>query len=138
MGTEEFDELIEEPFKVPDLAIVWTIILNTYRDMGFTVPLTDKDKGTPMSDNEMIKEFQWIYGQYRKYIGTRKSILLPMKGNLDKMLVNIKSYLDKDSESPVDRPTIIYQAIRNKWLMDTLNHVAWIIEQQKEGSDDEQ
>lgn len=136
MGPEEFNELIEEPFKVPDLAMVWPNILEIHKEMGFSIPMTDPDKGTVMSDNEMIKEFQWIYGQYRKYIGRKKSELLSMKDNLDKMLMNILEMIEKDSESPSNRSTIIYQSLRNKWLLDTWNHVAWIIEQRKEEEND--
>lgn len=136
MRPEEFNELIEEPFKVPDLAMVWPSILEIHKDMGFSIPLTDPDKGTSMSDNEMISEFQWIYGQYKKYIGTRKNMLLPMKGDLDKMLMNIQDMIEKDSETPLDRRTIVYQTLRNKWLLDTWNHVAWVVEQQKEEEED--
>lgn len=136
MNAEEYKQLVEEPFNVPDLAMLWPEILNTYKEMGFSVPLTDKEKGTPLSDNEMIAEFQWIYGQYRKYIGTKRTQLLGMRDDLNKMLLNIKQLIEKDSETPSDRPMLIYQCFRNQWLLNTWNHIAWIIEQQKEEDDE--
>lgn len=136
MNAEEYKQLVEEPFNVPDLAMLWPEILNTYKEMGFAVPLTDKEKGTPLSDNEMIAEFQWIYGQYRKYIGTKRTQLLGMRDDLNKMLLNIKQLIEKDSETPSDRPMLIYQCFRNQWLLNTWNHIAWIIEQQKEEDDE--
>lgn len=132
MDAKEYKQLVEEPFNVPDLAMLWSEILNTYKEMGFAIPLTDKEKGTPLSDNEMIAEFQWIYGQYRKYIGTKRTQLLSMKDDLNKMLVNIKQLIEKDSETPADRPTLVYQCFRNQWLLNTWNHIAWIIEQKEE------
>ena len=132
MDPKEYKQLVEEPFHVPDLAVLWQDILQLHKEMGFAVPLTDKEKGTPLSDNEMIAEFQWIYGQYKKYIGTKKSQLLNMRDDLPKMLLNIQSLMEKSSDTPVDRPTLIYQSFRNKWLIDTWNHIAWIIEQKEE------
>lgn len=137
MRAEEFDELIEEPFKVPDLATLWPRILDIHKEMGFSIPLTDKERGTPLSDNDMIEEFQWIYGQYKKYIGTKRSVLLAMKGDLQKMLANISDMIAKQSETPADRPTIVYQTLRNQWLFDTWNHVAWIIENNTRDEDED-
>lgn len=136
MNAEEYKQLVEEPFNVPDLAMLWPEILNTYKEMGFAVPLTDMEKSTPLSDNEMIQEFQWIYGQYRKYIGTKRTQLLSMRDDLDKMLINIKQLIEKDSETPDERPKLIYQCFRNQWLLNTWNHIAWMIEQQKEENDE--
>ena len=138
MRPEVYERIVEEPFNVPDLADVWSKILELHREMGFQIPLTDKDKGTILSDNEMIAEFQWIYGQYKKYIGTKRTGLLSCKYNLDEMLLNIKDLMEKSSETPVDRPTIIYQSMRNQWLIDTWNHIAWLKEQitESEESDD--
>lgn len=132
MEPGEFDDLVEEPFKVPDLAIMWNDIMECHRNMGFQMPLTDKEKGNVLTDNEVIKEFQWIYGQYRKYIGTRRGQLLPMRGDLHKMLANIKDLIEKDSETPEDRTKLVYQTMRNQWLINTWNQVAWIIEQMQE------
>lgn len=137
MDREEFDELIEEPFNVPDLAMIWEQMLRLHRDMGFAIPLTDKDKGTKLSDNEMIAEFQWIYSQYKKFIGTKKASLLQLKGNLPSMLATLKQLIEKSSDTPTDRPTLVYQCMRNQWLQDTWNHVAWILEQQMKEEDDE-
>lgn len=137
MRPEVYERIVEEPFNVPDLAIVWSKILELHREMGFDLPLKDKDKGTPLSDNEMISEFQWIYGQYKKYIGTKKTGLLSYKYDLDSMLANLSDLMEKSSETPADRPTIIYQSLRNQWLMDTWNHIAWLKEQKEVEENDE-
>lgn len=131
MEPEELDipALVEEPFNVPDLAELWPEILQCHRNMGFQIPLTDKEKGGVLTDNEMIREFQWIYGQYRKYIGTKKNQFLSLRGNLREMLDAIKASLEKESETPTDRTTLVYQAMRNDWLNNTWNHIAWIVEQ---------
>lgn len=135
MDAQEFDELIEEPFKVPDLAELWPEILRHHKDMGFQIPLTDKEKGGVLTDNEMVNEFQWIYGQYRKFIGTKRGPWLSMKGDLIKLLANIEETIEKESETPSDRTKLVYQMLRNEWLHNIWNHVAWMIEQQL-GEDD--
>ena len=129
MEPEELKDLVEEPFKVPDLAQMWPDILRCHKEMGFQFPLTDKEKGTVLTDNEMVSEFQWIYGQYRKYIGTKKGPWLELRGDLGKMLANIKAAIEKDSETPADRTTLVYQTMRNQWLVNTWNHIAWVLEQ---------
>lgn len=138
MEAGEFDALVEEPFNVPDLATMWPEIMECHRNMGFQFPLTDKEKGNVMTDNEVIREFQWIYGQYRKYIGTKKSHLLAMRGDLPKMLANIRDLIDRDSDTPEDRTKLVYQTMRNQWLVNTWNHMAWVLEQLQGEEDDEQ
>lgn len=128
MEAKEFDELVEDPFNVPDLAMLWPDILRIHSEMGFAIPLTDQTRGTQLSDNDMIKEFQWIYGQYKKYIGTRRNGLLALKSDLPKMARSIQDLINKDSETPTDRPTLIYQCLRNEWLVRTWNHIEWMIQ----------
>ena len=137
MDAKELQDLLEEPFKVPDLAQLWPEILRCHRDMGFSIPLTDKAKGGVITDNDMIAEFQWIYSQYRKYIGTKKAPWLSMQTNLPKLIANIQDAIEKDSKTPTDRTELVYQAIRNEWLLKTWNHYAWLIEQLQEEDDDE-
>lgn len=136
MDRKEFDKIIEEPFNVPDLANMWEEILNVYKMMGFSIPLTDKERGTPLSDNDMIREFQWIYGQYKKFIGTKKSSILSTKDNLNKTLMVLENLIEKNSESPSDRPTIVYQLLKSRWLHMTWNHIAWMIEEIAREEDD--
>lgn len=137
MNVQELNEHIEEPFKVPDLAELWPEILACHRNMGFSIPLTDKEKGGLLTDNEMVSEFQWIYGQYKKYIGTKKIPWLSMRDDLDRLLANIKDTIAKDSETPEDRTKLIYQTMRNEWLLKTWNHYAWLKEQLEEEDDGE-
>lgn len=132
MDAKELDELLEEPFNVPDLAVLWPQILDCHKNMGFSIPLTDKEKGGVLTDNEMVREFQWIYGQYRKYVGTKRLPLLAMRNDLNKMLLNIQDLIDKDSETPEDRTKLVYQVMRNQWLQQLWNHVAWVIEQMED------
>lgn len=137
MDAKELDELIWEPFNVPDLAQLWPEMLRYHLDMGFRSPLTNSDTGSVLTDSEMIEEFQWIYGQYRKYIGTKKGPWLSMQGDLEKLLANIKDAIEKESKTPANRKELIYQTMRNQWLNDTWNHYAWIIEQLTGEDEDE-
>lgn len=137
MDAKELNEFIEEPFNVPDLAQLWPEILQQHKNMGFSLPLTDCDKGGVLTDNQMLSEFQWIYGQYRKYIGTKKGVWLPMVSDLEKLLANIKNTVKKDSVTPKDRPELVYQTMRNQWLTNTWNHYAWLKEQLTENKEDD-
>lgn len=116
---------------MPDLTQLWQSILETYRNFGFEIPLTD-EKGSRMTDNQMVSEFQWIYGQYRKFIGKKKIPWLSLANDLSSLLTEIKEDLKKDSKTPANRAEVIYQAMRNQWLQDTWNHVAWIFENKQE------
>lgn len=116
MTNEELREELEEPFNVPDLAKLWPDILQQHINLGFSIPLTDGNKGNRLPDNEMLAEFQWIYGQYKKYIGTKRGPWLSIAGNLVSLLEVIKDAIDKDSETPNTRQSLIYQTMRNQWL----------------------
>lgn len=136
MDAQEFDELMEEPFRVPDLTQVWKQIRDTYEEFGFQFPLINA-QCERLSDEEMIKEFQWIYGQYRKYIGTRRVPWLSLKHDPQALMDQAKNALEKDSKTPVTRAEVIYQAMRNTWLQDLWNHIAWIYENNSEEGKDE-
>ena len=136
MDAQEFDELMKEPFRVPDLTQVWRQILDLYRDFGFELPLLDA-QCQRLSDEDMIKEFQWVYGQYRKFIGTHRAPWLSLQYDLDSLLFKIKEAIEKESKTPVSRAEVIYQAMRNAWLQDLWNHVAWVKENKDEEGKDE-
>lgn len=137
MNIKELDELLEEPFNVPDLAQLWPEILRYHTDMGFRMPLTNTDTGVELTDTQMIQEYQWIYSQYKKYIGTNRTRWLSMRDSLDRLLATIKEAIEKDSKTPESRRELVYQMMRNQWLTNTWNHIAWIIEQLTEEEDDE-
>lgn len=136
MDSKELDELFREPFNVPDLAQLWSRIHGYYKDMGFRMPLTDMETGAVLTDNQMIDEYQWIYGQYRKFIGSHKTPWLALTDNLESMLATIKDAIEKDSKTPANRKELVYQVLRNDWLNDTWNHMAWIQEQMLGEEDD--
>lgn len=136
MDARELDELIREPFNVPDLAQLWSEIHRYYIDMGFREPLTDMDTGAVLTDNQMIEEYQWIYGQYSKFIGTKREPWLSMSDDLEALLENVKDAIERSSKTPSNRKELVYQTIRNQWLTNTWNHVAWIIEQLMEEEED--
>lgn len=136
MNIKELEELIEEPFNVPDLAQLWPEILKYHTDMGFRLPLTNTDTGVELTDTQMIQEYQWIYSQYKKYIGTNRTRWLSMRDDLDRLLATVKDAIEKDSKTPESRKELVYQMMRNQWLTNTWNHFAWIIEQLMEEEDD--
>lgn len=129
MESDDIDVMLDVPFQVPDLVNMWPDILSKYKELGFQIPLTDKEKGGPITDNEMISEFQWIYGQYRKYIGTKKGEVLGYRGNLNDMVSFIENnMIGKSYETPDDRAKLIYQAMRNQWIMDLWSYITNIRE----------
>lgn len=136
MDQRELDELIREPFNVPDLAQLWPEIFQYYKDMGFRLPLTDMDTGAVLTDNQVIEEYQWIYGQYSKFIGTKREPWLSMSSDLEVLLANVKDAIEKQSKTPANRRELVYQTLRNQWLLNTWNHVAWIIESLMEEEED--
>lgn len=136
MNAIELDEMLREPFNVPDLAQLWPEIHQYYKDMGFRMPLTDMDTGVVLTDNQVIEEYQWIYSQYSKFIGTKREPWLTISSDLNVLLENIKDAIEKSSKTPANRKELVYQTLRNQWLANTWNHVAWIIEQLMEEEED--
>lgn len=138
MTIDEIIKTFEEPFKVPDLSGSWHMVLDAYNQCGFIQPL--EDNGHRMNDDEIVKEFGWVHGQYRKFIGTTRSKLRTQDKldytKLDQLIEYMQQQLAKDNDVPTTRQMLVYQVMKTQWLDSTINYLRWL--QAEMNNDDEE
>lgn len=69
-----------------------------------------------ISDGERIAEYKWINEQIRRYINKQKNIVLKHK-KAEEMLAEVDNLIDKATDYGDSRKEIVYNIIRDEWLM---------------------
>lgn len=139
MTIDEIIKTFEEPFNVPDLAGSWYLVLEAYRQCGFELPLNGN--GHRMSDDEIVQEFAWVHGQYRKFIGRTRSVLktddLMDYTKLDQLIEWMTEALAKDNDVPDNRKMLVYQVMKTQWLDSTISYLKWLSGEAAANNNDE-
>lgn len=115
MLDEKFEQIFDQTFQTPDLATMWPELSGWYKGLGFTDPISDADR---------IEEFSWIMTQIRKYIGKKHDVLYEAKNKGPMYLeAEIEDSIAKAKETAEDRKHLVYNMIRDEWLINLLNLV---------------
>jgi len=119
---------IESMFLMPTLYKMWPDIQTRYMQMGF------KDN---LSDSEMIAEYTYILEQYRKYISSHQKEILSNRDDLEKMLEVVEVLIEKAPEKDMERKILVYNTLRDDWLIDLYNVIVMGIADREEDEDAE-
>ena len=119
---------IESMFLMPTLYKMWPDIQTRYMQMGF------KDN---LSDSEMIAEYTYILEQYRKYISSHQKEILSHRDDLEKMLEVVEVLIEKAPEKDMERKILVYNTLRDDWLIDLYNVIVMGIADREEDEDAE-
>lgn len=119
-------EEIESMFLMPTLYKMWPDIQLRYAQMGF------KDD---MPDSEMISEYTYVLEQYRKYVSSHQKEILSNRNDLEKMLQVVEELIEKAPEKDMERKTLVYNTLRDDWLVDLHNVIVAGIQDREEEED---
>lgn len=121
MDTKETLELYFVPFSLVD---IWPRISGKYEYFGFSDKITDAQK---------YDEYTWINEQFRKFVGTKKALIMKHIYDLEKMHKYVESLLvdcpEKTSGETV-RPWLVYTALRDEWLRTLLYTIKMLMEEE--------
>lgn len=105
-------KLVEDAFfRSEDFEHTWMECKNMYEILGF------RDQ---ISDEEMIKEFKYIAQQLRKYKFSKQDDVLSCD-NYEKMAECAGQMIAKAPEYGNTRAEIVYNFLRDHWLVDMYN-----------------
>lgn len=107
MTPDEFNTYFDNAFNMPGFDTMYPDIMERYKLLGFTDPLTDADK---------LKEAKWITEQIRKFVNTKKAPWHKMLERPEAMLANVNDVIEKSKEYPDNRQEMIYMQIKADWL----------------------
>lgn len=125
--TDEEREILEGSFRLTDFRSMFDIINGTYEALKFHDELTD---------NERIDEYKYITQQLRKYISGRQDTIMACGSDLQRMLVTVESWLSDAPEYGDDRKTLVYNFLRDSWLLELYNRIKFTMDNRTEEEDE--
>lgn len=108
----DFSDWMEQCYDKPSYQDMWSIILAYYSDLGFTDVISDKDR---------IEEFSYITQQYRKFVSVNADKLRKCGNDKDAYIATLEDILNKLDEFSDTRKGIVYNFLRNAWIVSTYN-----------------
>lgn len=93
--------------------------------------------GVDLSDEERIKEYQYVNEQLRKFVFRSQDSILDHGSDLDSMKNEVATMLARSPEYAEDRKKLIYNFMRDAWLVEVYNIIDYLIENADEEEEDE-
>lgn len=126
--TDEERQYVEGSFALTDFRSMFDIINNVYESLKFHDNITD---------SERISEYKYITQQLRKYISGRYDTIAACGSDLNMMLATVERWLADAPEYGDDRKNLVYNFLRDQWLIETYNNIKWLMDKRAEESEDE-
>ena len=114
--TDQQRAYIEGAFQMRSFRDMWSIIDQTYEQLKL---------GGELSDEERIAEYRYINEQLRKYIGSKHDQVVDHGADLDGMTAEVVELVSKGSEYDGERKTLVYNFLRDQWLIELYNAIQY-------------
>lgn len=111
-------------FQMRDFRSMWDVIYNEY-ELKHLGP-------DSMEAEELIAEFQYITQQLRKYISNHQDQILDHGADFEAMLKEIETLLSGAAEYAKERKELVYNFLRDQWLIELHDGVIWLMENNDE------
>lgn len=121
-GKPNVHDALAVMFQTPAYFDYYGTISRKYKDFEFTDDLTDADR---------MEEFAQIYQQFKKFTGSKMSVVMGMQENLDSLAAWFSDQIDKSDVYPKTRIDMVYNSLKVDWLRRGQNQVNSIIEELK-------
>ena len=119
-------EWVEDETTHVDVITSWEVLNDTY-DM---LRLTD-----PLSDAERLEEYKWIVQQVNSFLSKMRTRLLSCK-DLDSMVECLAATMTPAGKVELStRRALVYQKLRQQWVVTRLRTLQMMAEQEKEEED---
>lgn len=126
MINPEMKESMGTMFHMRDFESMWLQLNAEYELLGI---------GVDMTDVERIAEYTSITKQLRKYMSTKQDQVLG-HDSIEDMMEEVEQLISKAPEYGENRPTLVYNFMRDKWLVELYTMLANMLEEMTE--DDEE
>lgn len=119
-------EWVEDETTHVDVITSWEVLNDTY-DM---LRLTD-----PLSDAERLEEYKWIVQQVNSFLSKMRTKLLSCK-DVDSMIECLAATMTPAGKVELStRRALVYQKLRQQWIVTRLRTLQMMAEQEKEEED---
>lgn len=116
--TDDQRVFLRRLFTMNSFSTTWSTIDQVYNQYGM---------GVGMSDDDRISEYTYINQQLRKYISGAESDVLGHGADLDAMKAEVENMIATAAEYADTRKQLMYNFVRDIWLLDLYSGVMWLI-----------
>ena len=88
--------------------------------------------GTDMTDDEKISEYTYVNEQLRKFAFKNQDRIMSHGSNLDDMLAEVEAMVESAGEYSNTRKGLMYNFIRDAWLLELHNAIMYLIDTKEE------
>lgn len=117
---EETRKQVESLFHMASFQDMYAAIHRVYSDL---------DLGEGLADEERIREYKYVTEQFRKYLASHQDQVLAHGSDFDGMLQEMRRLMAQASEYRTTRKELVYAFLRDKWIAEATNAIAWIAEE---------
>ena len=127
--SDEARELVHGCFEMKAFSEMFPIIGQYYKKY---------ELGEDMTDDEKIAEYQYVNEQLRKFAFKNQDAILDYGSDLEGMLGEAKAMLERGGEYAGTRKQLMYNFMRDAWLIELCNIVSWIIDNANEEEEEDE
>jgi hypothetical protein len=118
---------VEEETRHIDVVASWESLCDTYDALRFSDPL---------SDAERLEEYRWIVQQMNSFLTKMRTRLLPCK-DMEAMAAALEDSLVPSGKMELgSRKALVYQKLRQQWVMTELARLRTALAQEIEMEED--
>lgn len=122
-GKVDVEQALKVMFMQPAYFSFYPRISMKYKEFEFSDKLTDAER---------LEEFASIYQQFKKFVGSKMSVVMGMQEQLHTLLAWVDDQLVKSDVYPKTRVDMVYNSLKVDWLRQVRNQVYALIEQREE------
>ena len=123
-GKVDVEQALKVMFAMPSYLDYYSTISRKYKDFEFTDELTD---------SERLEEYASVYQQFKKFVGSKMTVVLGMQENLYALKEWVGDQIERSDIYPRTRVDMVYNSLKIDWLNKMANQVYAIIEQNENG-----
>lgn len=119
-GKVDVEQALKVMFVTPSYLDYYPTISRKYKDFEFTDELTDAER---------LEEYASVYQQFKKFVGSKMTVVLGMQEDLHHLRAWIDDQIERSDIYPKTRVDMVYNSLKIDWLNKVANQVYAIIEQ---------
>lgn len=115
----ELHDWVENETRALDIVASWESLCDTYRALEFTDAITDTIR---------MEEFKWIITEMNKHLSRARKKLLSCNDPESTMETLKNMFFPSGTVSIVDRRSLAYHKLRQRWIMQMIVNLEQIME----------
>lgn len=119
-GKPDVEKALLVAFDTPPYFDFYSTIAMKYKSFEFSDKLTD---------TERMSEYAKIYQQFRKFVGSKKAMVMDRRDSLESLRAWFEDQLAKSDVYPSNRIDMVYNSLKVDWLRQAIGTIDMLMEE---------